>query len=130
MTTNYIERLNKALIRPSRTDRKVKFRLADKEMITRLFCVVFKHSEGDAAYLGKLQSNALVEEDKKVERLAKVFAAKVLKLEFSPAEILLCLLEHKQSPREAVDNVEAWITRIMEDRKKVKNKETRFVSSC
>ena len=46
-------------------------------MITQLFYIVFKHLEGDA----------LVEEDKTVERLAKEFATKVLKLEFSPAEI-------------------------------------------
>ena len=48
----------------------------------------------------------LVEEDKTVKQLAKEFAAKVLKLEFSLAEILLFLLEHKQLLREAVDNVE------------------------
>ena len=83
MTTNYIERLDEALIRPGRADRKVEFRLADEEMITQLFCVVFKHSESNVA-----QSNALVEEDKTVEWLAKEFAAKVPKLEFSPAEIL------------------------------------------
>ena len=72
----------------------------------------------------------LLEEDKTVERLAKEFTAKVPKLEFSPAEILSFLLEHKQSPGEAIDSVEVWITRIMEDRKKAKNKEKRFVSSC
>jgi chaperone BCS1 len=101
-------------------DRKVEFQLADEEMITQLFCVVFKHSGG----------GALVEEGKTVEGLAKEFTAKVPKLEFGPAEILSFLLEYKQSPGEAVDNVEVWITRIMEDRKKVKNKEKRFVSSC
>lgn len=41
------------------------------------------------------------------------------KLEFSPAEILSFLLEHKQSPKEAIDSVEAWAARIMEDKKKV-----------
>jgi hypothetical protein len=60
--------------------------LADEEMVTQLFCVVFKHSEGDVDHPRKLQSNVLVEEDKTVERLAKGFAAKVPKLEFSQAE--------------------------------------------
>jgi mitochondrial chaperone BCS1 len=106
ITTNYIKRLNKALIQPGCIDRKVKFWLADEEMITQLFCIVFKHSGGDVAHPRKLQSNALVEESKTVERLAKEFAAKVLKLEFSLAEILSFLLEHKQSSGEAVDNVE------------------------
>jgi chaperone BCS1 len=126
MTTNCIERLDEALIRPGRADRKVEFQLADEEMITQLFCVVFKHSEGDVAYPRKLQSNVLLEEDKIVERLAKEFTAKVPTLEFSPAEILSFLLEHKQSPGEVIDNVEVWITRIMEDKKKAKNEEKRF----
>jgi hypothetical protein len=72
----------------------------------------------------------LLKEDKTVKRLAKKFTTKVPKLEFSLAEILLFLLKHKQSPREAIDNVEVQITRIMEDRKKAKNNEKRFVSLC
>ena len=119
MTTNYIERLDEALIRPGRVDRKVEFRLADEEIITQLFCIVFKHSEGD------VQSSVLLEEEK-IDRLAKDFTAKVPKLEFSPAEILSFLLEYKQSPREAIGNVEAWTTKVVEDRKKAKNQDKRF----
>jgi hypothetical protein len=66
------------------------------------------------------------EEVKRAERLATDFAARVPKLKFSPAEILSFLLEYKQSPGEAVDNVEVWITRILEDREKAKNKEKRL----
>jgi mitochondrial chaperone BCS1 len=95
ITTNYIEYLDKVLIQPGYTDRKVEFRLADKEIMTQLFCIVFKYSESDV----------LVEENKTVEQLAKEFAAKVPKLEFSPAEILLFLLEYKYLPGEAVDNI-------------------------
>ncbi len=126
MTTNYIERLDEALIRPGRADRKVEFQLADAEMITQLFCIVFKFAEGDVPHQRKIKSsflfeeNKIVEEDKIIEILAKEFAAKLPKLEFSPAEILSFLLEHKQSPEEAIDSVEAWTTRIMEDKKKVK----------
>jgi chaperone BCS1 len=46
--------------------------------------------------------------------LAKDFAANMPELEFSPAEILSVLLEYRQSPGEAIDNVEAWVTRIRE----------------
>ncbi|QSS61743.1 hypothetical protein I7I51_03920, partial [Histoplasma capsulatum] len=38
MTTNHIERLDDALIRPGRVDRKVLFQLADKKMSSCLFC--------------------------------------------------------------------------------------------
>jgi chaperone BCS1 len=116
MTTNHIERLDDALIRPGRVDMKLEFGLADKEMITQLFCVIFKRSEGNVPHLGKR-----VEDDKTVERLAKEFAAKVPKLEFSPAKVLSFLLANKQSARQAVDNVEVWMTRIRQERKEAKN---------
>jgi hypothetical protein len=64
-------------------------------MITQLFCVVFKYSASNVAYPRKLQSNVLIDRDKTIEWLAKEFAAKVPKLEFSQAEILLLLLEHE-----------------------------------
>jgi chaperone BCS1 len=45
----------------------------------------------------------------------------VLELEFSLAKILSFLVEYRRSPREAISNVEAWITRIREERKEAKN---------
>jgi mitochondrial chaperone BCS1 len=56
------------------------------------------------------------EEVRRIERLAKEFAARVPELEFSPAEILSFLLEYRQSRGEAIDKVEAWMTRIREER--------------
>jgi len=61
------------------------------------------------------------EEVKRVKRLAEEFAARVLELKFSLAEIILFLLGYRQSPREAIDNVEMWVTRIREERKEAKN---------
>ncbi|OJD12120.1 hypothetical protein AJ78_07241 [Emergomyces pasteurianus Ep9510] len=101
MTTNHIERLNDALIRPGRVDRKVLFQLADKKMSSRLFCTVFKRSDEDQRNTGK-EFN-----DETIERLAGEFAVKVPDQVFSPAEILLSfLLERKQSPTDAVTDVE------------------------
>jgi chaperone BCS1 len=51
ITTNYIARLNKALIRPSRTDKKVEIGLANKKMTANLFYLVFKPVEGNVALL-------------------------------------------------------------------------------
>jgi chaperone BCS1 len=120
MTTNHISRLDEALIRPGRVDKKVELGLADKNMTSDLFSLVFKPVAGDVAPLEATQSEVLVGEDGKgpqaarsqreeverVEQLAKEFAAKVPELKFSPAGILSFLLEHKQSPEEAIDNVE------------------------
>jgi mitochondrial chaperone BCS1 len=118
-------------------DKKVELGLADKKMTADLFCVVFKPMEGDVALPKNGQSDVLVRsgenrkveeatgsqggEVKRVERLAEEFAARVPELKFSPAEIISFLLENKQSPREAIDNVEIWMTRIREERKGAKN---------
>jgi mitochondrial chaperone BCS1 len=126
MTTNHITHLDEALIRPGRVDKKVEFGLADKKMTADLFGVVFKPLEGDVALPKNAQSDVLVRENRKVheaarsqreevqrvERLAEEFAARVPELKFSPAEILSYLLEHRQSPGEAVDNVEIWMAKI------------------
>jgi hypothetical protein len=61
------------------------------------------------------------EEVKRVKQLAEEFAAKVLELKFSLAEIISFLLGYKQSPREAINNIEIWMTRIKEERKEAKN---------
>jgi chaperone BCS1 len=134
MTTNYITRLDEALIRPGRVDKNVELGLADKKMTADIFRLIFKPVEGDVGPLENAQSDGLVGEDGKVleaawsqneeaevERLAEQFAAKVPELKFSPAEIQSFLLVNKQSPVMAVANVDQWMTKIMDERKKAKN---------
>jgi chaperone BCS1 len=50
MTTNHITRLDKALIRPGRVDKKVELGLTNNKMTADLFCLVFKPIEGDVAF--------------------------------------------------------------------------------
>ena len=85
-------------------------------MTADLFCVVFKPTEEDAA-LSKNASlgdnkeihNAISIQAKKAERvksLANAFAAMVLEFTFSPTEILSFLMGYRQSPDDAINNVE------------------------
>jgi ATP-dependent 26S proteasome regulatory subunit len=55
MTTNYITRLDKALIWPGRVDKKVKLGLANNKIIANLFYLVFKPIEGDVAFIEDTQ---------------------------------------------------------------------------
>jgi hypothetical protein len=70
-----------------------------------------KSLDGGEADKGKLAQND------ETLKLAGEFAAKVPKLEFSPAEIMSILLANKESPRQAIDNVDAWVEKA---RKKLK----------
>lgn len=104
MTTNHIEHLDEALIRPGRTDKKVHFKLADRKMSAQLFHTVFKqmpdHKESKHQF-----------DDETIERLANDFACKVPDQVFSPAEVLSFLLEQKNSPFGAVTGVENWVAK-------------------
>jgi mitochondrial chaperone BCS1 len=124
MTTNHVERLDGALIRPGRVDKQVEFGLADKDIIAQLFCNVYSHSNDDVADEG-----VQVEDDDIVEQLAADFADKVPQLEFSPAEILSFLLENRQSPGMAVENVQQWTIRMREEKKKVKRADSWVLSA-
>ena len=115
MTTNHIELLDVALIRPGRADKKVELRNADRDMTRRLFCLVFKQLKDDISDLEKP-----AEDDETVNRLANEFAHKVPELEFSPAEIQSFLVEHRHSLDKAMEKMKDWMIRVREERKKVK----------
>ncbi|KAK4149897.1 putative mitochondrial chaperone BCS1-A [Chaetomidium leptoderma] len=105
MTTNHLDHLDRALIRAGRVDKKVEFPNADKDVIFRLFCMIFKQSEGD------ILDPKQPAEDETVEQYAHEFARKIPEREFSPAEIQSFLVEHRGSARVAVENVQEWIDR-------------------
>lgn len=104
ITTNHIEHLDEALIRPGRSDKKVYFKLADQNISTQLFHTVFKQSPNQK------QRNEEYD-DKTIEGLARDFASKMPEQIFSPAEVLSFLLERKKSPSDAVSCVESWVTK-------------------
>jgi chaperone BCS1 len=124
MTTNHVERLDGALIRPGRVDKKVAFGLADKDTIAQLFCIVYKRSEDDFSDEG-IQA----EDDNTVEQLAKDFADKVPVLEFSPAEVMSFLLENRQCAGIVAEKVQEWIARTRGEKKSIKRADSWVLSA-
>ncbi|KAI1499498.1 BCS1 N terminal-domain-containing protein [Biscogniauxia marginata] len=132
MTTNHINKLDKALIRPGRIDMSVEFGLADSEITSAVFRAIFAYLEGDDEpepstnlSLSPDAQKALEEEkvkerkahDAQISVLAEEFASKIPALEFSPAELQGFLMRHKRNPRAAVENAEDFVERTRKDRK-------------
>ncbi|CAK7228604.1 hypothetical protein SEUCBS140593_006968 [Sporothrix eucalyptigena] len=125
MTTNHVEKLDKALIRPGRVDMQVKFDRADRTMTEALFQSIFATLEGDSIMSSskgngkggdskkKSEEDIAAEEAAEAARLdalAKEFSAVVPELTFSPAELQGFLLKHKRDPAGAVAGAAAWVT--------------------
>ncbi|KAK1836709.1 BCS1 N terminal-domain-containing protein [Podospora conica] len=142
MTTNHIEKLDKALIRPGRVDMTVKFDKADAGMTAAIFRAIFAPLEGDDAppAAGKFAdlAEALEAERKaaaerarerevtlkRVEVLAGEFAAKVPAHEFSPAELQGYLMKNKKNPEAAVEGAAEWVVATRKDKKEKELKES------
>jgi chaperone BCS1 len=62
MTTNHIDHLDEALIRPGRVDRKVYFKLADRDMTFQLFYSIFQPSaEGRRAIADQIDDETVTD---------------------------------------------------------------------
>ncbi|KAK1637113.1 BCS1 N terminal-domain-containing protein [Colletotrichum phormii] len=148
MTTNHVEKLDKALIRPGRVDQIVKFTLADGEIISAIFRAIYAPLEGDEDIVAQppvqqLRSDTTTtttpdddEDEKKklaaqaapstaeivatIEALSETFVSRIPAHEFSPAEIQGYLMKHKRSASAAVAGAAEWVT---ETRKEKKEKE-------
>lgn len=113
MTTNHIDHLDPALIRAGRVDKKIALPNADRDVMFRLFCMIFKQV-GD-----EILNPEHPAQDETVERYAREFATKIPEWEFSPAEIQSFLVEHRGSARVAVEKVQEWIDRTRAERSKM-----------
>ncbi|TVY17331.1 putative mitochondrial chaperone BCS1-B [Lachnellula arida] len=153
MTTNHIEKLDEALIRPGRVDMMIKFDLASHEMLTTIFRAIFATLEGDiptpksaGAIIRTPSKNYALEEklrlekerkeeeetaemlkrkEEKVKKLGVEFAGLVPAMAFSPAEIQGYLLKNKRDPEAAVKGAAEWVVTMESDKRKKKAKEER-----
>jgi len=147
MTTNHPEKLDAALIRPGRIDRRVQFKMAARDQIRELFYRMYTGSEAripmkmvsEQVSSGDLNGacNSHAEEKSangkeqlhsegeghiasgsSLEELAIEFASRVPDDTFTPAEIQNHLMMYKKEPQTAIDTVEEWMKDAIREKEK------------
>ncbi|KAJ3276920.1 hypothetical protein HK104_003582 [Borealophlyctis nickersoniae] len=110
MTTNHIEKLDPALIRPGRIDLQIYFDNATKAQVRQLFVQFFPHTSPPPVQSSSSSSSTSASSspsftDDELEELATRFAEAIPERKFSMAKVQGFLMKFKGEPAEAVRRV-------------------------
>lgn len=109
MTTNDIEHIDEALMRPGRIDLKIDFVLAARQDAALLFKQIFRSITSTNNVLDEDKKRKASADLEKIEKLAEKFASFVPPGVLGQAEIQGYLMTKKESPEQAVEDAEKWI---------------------
>jgi chaperone BCS1 len=119
MTTNKPEKLDEALIRSGRISVRVAFEKATSEQARDIFMRMYWHEE-DSREKSKSEkgAKATTVEYAHLETLARQFGELIPDYIFSPADLQDFLLTRRKDPQRAIDELEEWKVKTVEERAK------------
>ena len=112
MTSNHAEKLDKALVRPGRIDRKIYMGPISQRSAELMFLRMYGPDPALPVRFGL--------EDGKLEKLALKFSTKLPDQTFTPAQLQEYLLNHRDFPMRAAEEISEWVveeTAKMEEEK-------------
>ncbi|KAJ7118266.1 P-loop containing nucleoside triphosphate hydrolase protein [Mycena epipterygia] len=124
-TTNHIEQLDPALIRPGRMDLKIQYGLATSEQLEQMFDRFYPYNEESLPELGpsigcyfSSTTNARLGAAE-LAGLAREFAAAIPANRYSIAQLQGYLLSSKNDPQGALAGIGGWIERQEAERREM-----------
>ncbi|KAK3313675.1 BCS1 N terminal-domain-containing protein [Apodospora peruviana] len=105
MTSNFAEKLDKALVRPGRVDKQIYLGNISKRSAELMFLRMYAaDTDGPVA----ADKTMLLSNDE-LKKMALEFSSHIPDDVFSPAQLQGCLLSYRDSPVRAVAGIEGWV---------------------